>query len=216
MDGNKIVLFANVKGGVGKSILCGLFASYLLAKGESVVIVDADSQSSLYRHRQRDIQDYPYDKPIYPILSRSELVNAKDSINKLRNLKAWILIDTPGNLVDDKLVTLFQSADFVIVPVHFDRDTVDATTFFMTLFRKISQAPVIFIPNRIKFDWGKNKAHDEEWTKAKAILKPYGNMTPRIKDSVAIERYSTVKMLESYQMNAVRYAFDAAIKEINE
>lgn len=214
MKGNKIVLFSNVKGGVGKSTLCGMFASYLLSKGENVVIVDADSQASLYRHRQRDIQDFPEEEPIYPILSRKELGNAEESLAKLRNLEAWVLIDTPGNLVDDKLVPLFQAADNVVVPVHFDSDTVDASIFFLNIFRQISQAPVVFVPNRIKFDWGKNAIHDQEWTKAKEALKPFGIMTPRIKDSVAVERYSTVKLLEGYQINAVVHAFDAVIKEI--
>lgn len=214
MKGNKIVLFSNVKGGVGKSTLCGMFASYLLSKGESVVIVDADSQASLFRHRQRDIQDFPDDEPIYPILSRKEIGNAEESLAKLRKLEAWVLIDTPGNLVDDKLVPLFQAADNVVIPIHFDSDTVDASVFFLNIFRQISQAPVIFVPNRIKFDWGKNVAHDKEWAKAKEVLKPYGKLTPRIKDSVAIERYSTVKMLEGYQVNAVAYAFDAIIKEV--
>ena len=51
---NRIVLFSNIKGGVGKTTLCALFASYLAEKGIPVFAMDADLQASLYRHRQRE------------------------------------------------------------------------------------------------------------------------------------------------------------------
>ena len=49
---NKIIIFSNIKGGVGKTTLCALFASYLAEKGCPVIAIDADLQASLYRHRQ--------------------------------------------------------------------------------------------------------------------------------------------------------------------
>ena len=39
---NRIVLFSNIKGGVGKTTLCALFASYLAEKGIPVFAMDAD------------------------------------------------------------------------------------------------------------------------------------------------------------------------------
>lgn len=51
---NKIVIFSNIKGGVGKTTLCALFASYLAENGVPVITIDADLQASLYRHRQRE------------------------------------------------------------------------------------------------------------------------------------------------------------------
>lgn len=51
---NKIIIFSNIKGGVGKTTLCALFASYLAEKGCPVIAIDADLQASLYRHRQRE------------------------------------------------------------------------------------------------------------------------------------------------------------------
>ena len=50
---NKIVIFSNIKGGVGKTTLCALFASYLVERGYPVMAIDADLQASLYRHRKR-------------------------------------------------------------------------------------------------------------------------------------------------------------------
>lgn len=51
---NKIIIFSNIKGGVGKTTLCALFASYLAERGCPVIAIDADLQASLYRHRQRE------------------------------------------------------------------------------------------------------------------------------------------------------------------
>ena len=49
---SKIILFSNIKGGVGKTTLCAHFAEYLSMKGVPVVAVDADIQASLSRHVQ--------------------------------------------------------------------------------------------------------------------------------------------------------------------
>ena len=35
---NKIILFANIKGGVGKTTLCATFANYLRMDGKKVVV----------------------------------------------------------------------------------------------------------------------------------------------------------------------------------
>jgi chromosome partitioning protein len=51
----KIVLYTNVKGGVGKTTLCGVFATNLANIGRNVAVVDADLQQSLFRHRKRDL-----------------------------------------------------------------------------------------------------------------------------------------------------------------
>ena len=48
---NKKVVFANQKGGVGKSTLCILFANYLASKGKDVCIIDTDLQKSLTTYR---------------------------------------------------------------------------------------------------------------------------------------------------------------------
>ncbi len=56
---NRIILFSNIKGVVGKTTLCALFASYLAERGIPVIAVDADLQASLYRHRQREADADP-------------------------------------------------------------------------------------------------------------------------------------------------------------
>ena len=51
---NKIVIFSNIKGGVGKTTLCALFADYLIEHGFPTFVIDADLQASLFRHQQRE------------------------------------------------------------------------------------------------------------------------------------------------------------------
>ena len=47
MRDNIMMTFANQKGGVGKTTLCTMFADYLAAKGESVLVVDFDRQQTI-------------------------------------------------------------------------------------------------------------------------------------------------------------------------
>ena len=65
MEKNIKVVFANQKGGVGKSTLCILFADYLAWKGRSVCVIDTDLQKSVLMQRRKDAvahsgQDEPY------------------------------------------------------------------------------------------------------------------------------------------------------------
>ena len=53
---NKIILFSNIKGGVGKTTTSAHFAEYLTEKGLSAIAVDADLQASLSRHRERELE----------------------------------------------------------------------------------------------------------------------------------------------------------------
>ena len=72
---NKIIIFSNIKGGVGKTTLCALFASYLAEKGCPVIAIDADLQASLYRHRQRE-------KDVAPEAQKPEWANRDEEYFK--------------------------------------------------------------------------------------------------------------------------------------
>ena len=64
------VVFANQKGGVGKSTLCMLFANYLSWKGKPVCIIDTDLQKTILMQRQKDVQIYEGEEP-YSVQSLS-------------------------------------------------------------------------------------------------------------------------------------------------
>ena len=60
---NKIIAFANQKGGVGKTTLCILFADYLAWKKKGVVLLDADDQRSVTTKREKDVEFFGEEPP---------------------------------------------------------------------------------------------------------------------------------------------------------
>ena len=130
---NKIVIFSNIKGGVGKTTLCALFASYLVERGYPVMAIDADLQASLYRHRKRE-KDVAPEAPIpwnVDLLDTANREQLERIMAKLKEVPGVVLIDCPGNLNDRNLEYIYKSADTAIIPISFDADTVDATGIFV-------------------------------------------------------------------------------------
>lgn len=207
---NKIIIFSNIKGGVGKTTLCALFASYLAEKGLPVIAIDADLQASLFRHRKRERDVNPDIVPVWNV----ELLNTADAeqtrmvVDKLKSVPGLVLVDCPGNLNDRNLECLYASADAAVVPLSFDADTVDATGLFIKALNTVAHAKLIFVPNRIN---ASEKKYDELRQRAQTteLLGLVGTVVPRVKQTVAIKRYTTVYPLEKAQLEAVRPAFEA-------
>ena len=83
-----------------------------------------------------------------------------------------------------------------------------------SVIKRVKDIRLVFLPNRINTT--ENRADEmkqrEETVK---ILGRIGKVTPRIKQSVVIKRYSTVSPLDKYQKAAVEHAFDAIVEQIN-
>lgn len=209
---NKIIIFSNIKGGVGKTTLCALFASYLSEKGYPVIAIDADLQASLYRHRQRETDV----DPEIPIPWNVELLNTSDSkqltsvINKMKEVPGIVLIDCPGNLNDRNLEYIYQCADAAVIPISYDADTVDATGIFIKALKAVSQAKLIFVPNRINTSEGKTEELRQR-AQTTEILGLVGTVLPRIKQSVVVKRYTTLYPLDKFTVSAVEHTFDKII-----
>ena len=135
------------------------------------------------------------------------------SIEEVMKLEGIVLIDMPGTLNAVNLDLLYKVADLAVVPISYDFDTIDATGLFIKVVRKMKDIKMIFLPNRINST--ENRADEmkqrEETVK---ILGRIGKVTPRIKQSVVIKRYSTVSPLDKYQKAAVEHAFDAIVEQI--
>ena len=145
---NKIVIFSNIKGGVGKTTLCALFANHLIEHGFPSFVIDADLQASLFRHRQRE-KDAAPDAQIpwnVEMLDTSDHKRLVQVMGKLKEVPGIVLIDCPGNLNDRNLAYIYQSADTAIVPISFDADTVDATGIFVKALKSVSSAGLISSP----------------------------------------------------------------------
>lgn len=86
-----IILFANQKGGVGKSTLSVLFSNYLtLAKNKPVKVYDMDFQRSLYNKAQA--AEVIENTPLYPV-EAAELSQFA-AIRKKARLYTWLYILT--------------------------------------------------------------------------------------------------------------------------
>ena len=111
---SKIVTFANVKGGSGKSTLCVNIAAMLVKLNRSVCVIDSDPQQSTY--------DWIINTKD-PLLSQ---VNCRD-VSNLEALSEiddeFILIDTQGNL-NKELADFLKISSLVLVPCRVSRDDI--------------------------------------------------------------------------------------------
>lgn len=213
---NKIILFSNLKGGVGKSCLSVLFSTYLHEQGIPVMVVDADIQQSIFRHRQRELAEKPDSALPWQLqpFNSDELETVKSVIDSLKQIPACIVVDCPGNINDRALGMFFQAADVAVTPVRYDSDNLDATQIFAEVFKSVSKARMFFIPNSIAAVEERRIEVQEARESAKDLLEPYGMLTPRIKQSVVVKCYSTILPLTTYQRNAVKFAFEPIIEYI--
>ena len=213
---NMIILFTNIKGGVGKTSTCALFAQYLYESGYPVTVLDADIQASLSRHRERELAanpdvTVPWEVNTIDTADRQSLMSSIEEVMKLEGI---VLIDMPGTLNASNLDLLYQAADLAVVPVSYDFDTIDATGIFIKVIKRVKDIQLVFLPNRINST--ENRADEmKQREDTVKILGRIGKVTPRIKQSVVIKRYSTVSPLDKYQKAAVEHAFDAIVEQIN-
>ena len=213
----RIILFTNIKGGVGKTSCCALFAQYLCENGYSVKVLDADIQASLSRHRERELAANP--DAVIPwevsTIDTKDRQIMQSSIDEVKKFEGVVLIDMPGTLNASNLDLLYQAADMAVVPISYDFDTIDATGIFIKVIKRVKDIRLMFLPNRINST--ENRADEmkqrEETVK---ILGRIGRVAPRIKQSVVIKRYSTVSPLDKYQKAAVEHAFDAIVEQIKQ
>ena len=213
---NITIIFSNIKGGVGKTTLCALFASYLAEKGYPVIAIDADLQASLYRHRQRE-KDVASDTQIpwnVEMLDTSDSDKLVQVVNKLKSVPGIVLIDCPGNLNDRNLAYIYKSADAAIIPISFDADTVDATGIFVKALKSVSSADLVFVPNRINAAERKSEEIRQR-EQTTGYLGLVGTVTPMVKQSVAVKRYSTLYPLEKNQTEVLEPAFSRIIEKLD-
>ena len=212
---NKFVLFSNIKGGVGKTTLSAHFTEYLVEHEFPVAAVDADLQASLSRHRERDVTEDPKRPLPWEVIKLNTFdgEKVKAVVKKLKQVDGIIVVDCPSNLNDNNLGVLFEAADYIVVPMAFDIDTIDATEIFVNVVQKRSKAKLLFLPNRINVSEGRAKDLEMRDQTIKQLNK-VGKVLPRIKQSVIIKRYTTIYPLDMYQYQALEEPFEAIIKEI--
>ena len=221
MKNHKIV-FANQKGGVGKSTLCMLFANYLAWKKQDVCLIDTDLQKTIMMQRKKDREIYddmeePYTVQDFDVQDPELMQQLMESASQT---EGFVLFDSPGNVSEDGLVPMFTGADFIICPYEYEEKTLDSTGTFIQVINALRQttpemtARLFFVPNRIDVRIG---TADElrMWKQTDAIFKQLGAVTPRITARASLKRVNTFEISAS-QRDAVKGAFDFMIRRIKE
>ena len=200
---------------MGKTTLSAHFTEYLAEHEYPVAAVDADLQASLSRHRERDVKEDPQRPLPWEVIKLNTFdgEKVKAVVKKLKQVDGIIVVDCPGNLNDNNLSILFEAADFIVVPMAFDVDTIDATNIFINVVKKRSKAKLLFLPNRINVSEGRVQDLAIRDKDIKDLNK-VGKVMPRIKQSVVIKRYTTIYPLDMYQYMTLEEPFEAIIKEI--
>lgn len=219
---NKKIVFANQKGGVGKSTLCILFANYLAWKKYDVCVIDTDLQKTIKMQRKKDLELYegeeePYEVQDFDVQDPELMQQLMDSASET---EGFVLFDSPGNVSEDGLVPMFTNADYIICPYEYEEKTLDSTGTFVQVVNALRRvtpdmdAKLFFVPNRIDVRIG---TADElrMWKQTDAIFKQLGSVTPRITARASLKRINTMEITPS-QREAVKQAFDFIIRRIRE
>ena len=221
----KILVFANQKGGVGKTTICTLFANWLAKKGLSVDVVDADKQRTLSIKRSSDRKVYrkengekfDYDVVTLDIKDQDSVINMMNVIESDRYKKDVVLFDTPGNLTDDAMINILAGADYILCPLTYDQNSLSSTGIFISVLDDIRKELNIdnytfFVPTNLDKRTG-TASEKEIWAKTNEILEKYGSVAPVIERRQCLTRFDTV-VINSDQIKAVNECFEYLFKKI--
>ena len=202
-----IILFANQKGGCGKTTNCVHFANYLAHKGIEVVVLDLDFQRSVADIRKEDVSMFD-NPPLYEVIKG----NLADVANIFKDFEIVnggnLLIDLPGKIDDDNLAVLLNKCDVIICPFSYDRTTLNSTAVFVQVIDYFKvKAKVFFLPNRIS----KSVRYDSK-EKIVNVFSQFGVITPEIFDRIALERLNTLEISNEI-IELVKPAYDLIIMD---
>ena len=172
-----LVAFSNQKGGVGKSAMTILLASYLhYNKGLNVAVVDCDlPQHSLSNMRERDkkavlnsdyfkqlmmVQYERIQKKAYPIIN-STPEKARETADRFladsEQHYDLVIVDVPGTVNSKGVFRTIINMDYVITPITADRMVMQSSLAFASAVTDyIKQTPGIPLKDVLLF-WNKMK-----------------------------------------------------------
>ena len=198
------IVIANQKGGVGKSTTCVLLANYLaLEKNEEVVIFDMDLQETVYSMWERDRELYEND-PLYEVL-KLDLEDYPKYAADLEALKGQtqVIIDMPGRLDDDSILSVLKDADLIICPMAYERSVFESSHVFARVARHLNaDNKIVFLPTRVS-----KTIKYETKEKVREVMATFGGIAPEIAERVALQRIDTVS-ISTEAREVVQEAFD--------
>ena len=214
-----MIVFANQKGGVGKSTLCIMMAHWLTDQGKKVVVYDADVQQTIYSRRKDDLEVNPNITPKWDVnkINPISFEQTTKVLDEAAEFDGYVLIDAPGAMAFPGLAPILQSADAIAIPFTYDDNDLKSTLMFIQvlLSDEIGQDKerLFFIPNRIEVNAG-TKEEKEAAEYAEKALNKLGRVTYRVKKGAAIRRNSTL-VYSNYQMLATRAPWTTITNKLN-
>lgn len=219
---NKIIVFANQKGGVGKTTLCILYANYLHEQGYPLCVIDCDMQQTIFQTRQFDENNLMEEDDVIPYSVQAfSIKDPKDvakMIQKAKEIPGTVLIDAPGNIAQEGLVPIFVGADVIVTPYQYEKGCIGSTSTFLKVINMLQATyedmnpEIILVPNRIDTRIG-TKAELSTWSATDSLLAGLGKIVKSIRALADIQRYNTLQLLPS-QKKAVEPTFKAINKII--
>ncbi|MCM1491099.1 MAG: ParA family protein [Muribaculum sp.] len=216
MGESKIIVVANQKGGVGKSTLCMLLASYLVNVEKMPIggIIDTDYQQSIKKKREEDVNKLrgadegeclpdPYKIASFPL----DCETVPEFIRRLKSLDDTFIIDTPGILYNKGVTSFLALADFIICPFDYTRLSLQSTTEFLMYCNKLMEklkedteyvvrTRIILVPNGKPVNVG-TKLEKELWKEVCLSFAKLGYLiAPEIPAASAIRRCNTIEITE--------------------
>lgn len=158
-----VLAFATQKGGMGKTTLSVLVASWLHYKRKiKVALLDVDSsQLSVYNQRLSEHEHLDEEAALrfdeqavepYAILSGSP-ENVPTLLNQLPSDVRLVLIDMPGSIDVEGYETAISKLDYLIVPMETSRYAVTTGFSYLNAIRQIDLLPA----DRCRIVWNKYK-----------------------------------------------------------
>lgn len=113
-----IISTSNIKGGVGKSLICYLLLSHIADKfgSDKVCAIDVDRMQLTLRDMINNNPD-----PLTKVYIKDDI----KMIDDIKEVYEWVIIDT-APAVDDNAIAAIEVSDYIVVPmilnpVHIDR-----------------------------------------------------------------------------------------------
>jgi cellulose biosynthesis protein BcsQ len=129
---SKIFSFSNLKGGAGKSKLNAYFANYLDHLGFKVILVDFDvSQHTTLVYDQAD------NMTLEVVQFIAKHGNIADYVKALMGSYDYIIVDIPGTIQQEDVMTVISMMDYVVIPSSVNDDDLQSTSKFARLLKRI-------------------------------------------------------------------------------
>lgn len=131
-----VIVFANSKGGVGKSTSAVVLAQVLARHGASVSLIDADPNQPLSQWRQRDAGRVPANLELLANVTESTVT---DAIDDAAARSAFVIVDLEGS-ANLAVTYAIGRADLVLVPMQGSQLDADQTRRVLELIQREEKA----------------------------------------------------------------------------